>query len=139
MMIYSDPNSNDYVDTPFLKQSPYLQEVLAAFHTMLYSARLMRLTSGSRIKEHRDHDLDAESGTVRLHVPVITNPEVHFLLNDERVIMEAGSCWYLRLSDPHAVRNDGPDRIHLVIDMAVNDWLRNSLLLENVSDPPREF
>lgn len=127
MMIYSDPNSDDYVDTPFLAQSPYLQEVLASFQTTLYSARLMRLTSGSQIKEHRDHDLDVESGTVRLHVPVVTNPDVHFLLNGERVVMEAGSCWYLRLSDPHAVRNEGADRIHLVVDMAVNDWLAGVL------------
>jgi hypothetical protein len=40
------------------------------------------------------------------------------------VILEAGSCWYLRLSDPHRVANRGEtDRVHLVIDAAVNDWV----------------
>lgn len=126
-MIYSDPTSTDYVDTPFLDSCPYIAEVLSQFKTRLYSARLMRLGSGSRIKEHRDHDLDAEAGTVRLHIPMATNPEVRFLLNGTRVIMEEGTCWYLRLSDPHAVSNDGPDRIHLVVDMEANDWLREQL------------
>ena len=84
----------------------------------------MRLGTGSLIKEHRDHELDVESGCVRIHIPVITNPEVHFILNGKRVVMEAGDCWNLRLSDPHSVRNDGPDRIHLVVDMLANDWVR---------------
>ncbi len=126
-MIYSDPNSNDYVDTPFLNECPYLKEVLDQFKTTLYSARLMRLNRGSRIKEHRDHDLEVEAGTVRIHVPIVTNPEVRFLLNGTRVVMDEGTCWYLRLSDPHAVTNNGPDRIHLIIDMEANDWLREQL------------
>ncbi len=126
-MIYSDPTSNDYVDTPFLESCPYFTEVLSQFKTKLFSARLMRLSHGSQIKEHRDHDLDAEAGTVRIHIPVTTNPEVRFLLNKTRVVMDEGTCWYLRLSDPHAVTNDGPDRIHLVVDMEVNDWVNEQL------------
>ncbi len=125
--IYSDPNSRDYVDTPYLDYCPYLQEVLAGFKTTVYAARLMRLGTGSVIKEHRDYDLDAAGECIRLHIPVVTNPEVHFLLNHERVIMDAGTCWYLRLSDPHSVRNEGPDRIHLVIDLAVNPWVQEQL------------
>jgi len=127
LMIYSDPTSDDYVDTPFLTACPYIAEVLGCFKTRLYSARLMRLGRGSRIKEHQDHDLDPEGGAVRIHVPVSTNPEVRFLLNGTRVVMDEGTCWYLRLSDPHAVSNDGPDRIHLVIDMEANEWVREQL------------
>jgi hypothetical protein len=38
--------------------------------------------------------------------------------------MAAGSSWYLRLSDPHSVANRGlTDRVHLVIDAVVNDWI----------------
>ena len=38
--------------------------------------------------------------------------------------MPAGSSWYLRLSDPHSVANRGAaDRVHLVIDAVVNDWV----------------
>jgi hypothetical protein len=84
----------------------------------------MRLTPGSVIKEHVDTDLSFEDGTVRLHVPVVTNDAVDFRLNGTRVVMEAGSCWYLRLSEPHSVANRGSeDRVHLVIDAEANDWI----------------
>lgn len=116
-MIYPDPSCREFVDTPFLQQCPYFQEVLAAIPAPLQAVRLMRLAAGSVIREHRDHDLAYEYGAMRLHIPVVTNPDVEFLLNGERVIMNPGECWYLRLSDPHAVANRGTtDRIHLVID-----------------------
>jgi mannose-6-phosphate isomerase-like protein (cupin superfamily) len=84
----------------------------------------MRLTPGSVIKEHEDVVLSFEDGMVRLHIPVVTNDAVDFRLNGERVVLEAGSCWYLRLSDPHSVANRGTeDRVHLVVDAEVNDWV----------------
>jgi hypothetical protein len=88
----------------------------------------MRLAPGSVIKEHRDNDLDIEHGVARIHVPVITNPRVEFDLNRRRVVMEAGSAWYLRLSDPHRVANRGATaRVHMVIDALANDWMREML------------
>jgi hypothetical protein len=123
-MIMSDPSCTEFVDTPFLKAAPYFQSVLARFGCPLLSVRLMRLAPGSIIKEHRDNDLSFEQGTVRVHVPVVTNPEVDFRLNGTRCEMPAGSAWYLRLSDPHMVANRGTtDRVHMVIDAAVNGWL----------------
>jgi len=84
----------------------------------------MRLAPGSVIKEHHDHDLSFEQGMVRIHIPVATNEGVDFRLNGARVAMPAGSSWYLRLSDPHSVANRGAaDRVHLVIDAGVNDWV----------------
>jgi hypothetical protein len=62
---------------------------------------------------------------VRVHVPVVTNELVEFYLNQTRVVLAAGSCWYLRLSDPHRVSNNGStDRVHLVIDAFVNEWVK---------------
>ena len=127
-MIYPDPGCVDFADTPFLQEAPYLQEVLTSFRCPLRSVRLMRLSPGSEIKEHRDHDLSAELGQVRIHVPITTNPNVEFLLNGTPVRMEPGSCWYLRLADPHAVKNRGTtDRVHLVIDATMNEWLGEEL------------
>jgi len=123
-MIYSDPTATAFADTPMLAECAYLRTVLASFACPLQTVRLMRLTPGSIIKEHTDHDLCFEQGNVRLHIPVVTNEAVDFELNRRRVIMEAGSCWYLRLADPHRVANHGDtDRIHLVIDAKVNDWV----------------
>jgi hypothetical protein len=128
MMIYSDPTCRDFADTPMLAACPYFQQVLANFAAPLQAVRLMRLTVGSVIKEHSDHDLSFEEGTVRIHVPVVTNPDVEFYLNRRRVVLEAGTSWYLRLSDPHSVVNRGTaDRVHMVIDAEVNDWVRDVL------------
>jgi len=129
MMIYSDPAATAFADTPLLARTPYFRAVLASFQCPLRAVRLMRLARGSVIKEHRDGDLSFERGTVRLHVPVITNPQVEFRLNGSRVVMAAGSTWYLRLSDPHSVANRGEtDRVHLVIDALANDWLAAELV-----------
>ena len=123
-MILSDPTCADFIDTPFLASTPCFQEVLGQFGCPLLSVRLMRLAARSIIKEHRDHDLSFEQGTVRLHVPVVTNGEVDFRLNGLRCEMPAGSTWYLRLSDAHTVANRGmTERVHMVIDATVNDWL----------------
>jgi hypothetical protein len=123
-MIYSDPVATEFVDTPFLDACPYFREVIAAFACPVRSVRLMRLTPGSVIKEHTDVDMGVESGSVRIHMPVTTNPDVEFLLNRVRVDMKEGQAWYLRLGDPHAVANRGTtDRVHLVLDLFANDWL----------------
>lgn len=124
MQAYTPPDATDFVDATILDRTPYFRNVLAAFLCPLKAVRLMRLTPGSRIKEHKDHDLAADWGQARVHVPVTTNPGVTFLLNREPVAMAPGQAWYLRLSDPHEVTNDGDtDRVHLVIDCDVNDWL----------------
>jgi len=123
-MIYSDPTATAFEDTPMLAATPYFRAVLDTFACPLQAVRLMRLAPGSVIKEHTDHDLCFEQGSVRIHIPIITNDGVAFELNRRRVILEPGSCWYLRLSDPHSVANRGnADRVHLVIDASVNEWV----------------
>jgi len=85
--------------------------------------RLLRMAPRTRVLEHRDEKLNSERGVVRVHVPVITNPDVDFFLQNERITMQAGECWYLDLSLPHRVENRGQsDRVHLVIDCLTNAW-----------------
>ncbi|MBL6936622.1 MAG: aspartyl/asparaginyl beta-hydroxylase domain-containing protein [Alphaproteobacteria bacterium] len=128
MMIYPDPTAKAFADTPAMALCPHCRSAIAAFACEVQYARLMRLAPGSRILEHRDHDLDADAGTARLHIPITTNPDVTFELNRLPVPMEPGSVWYLRLSDPHRVVNDGTtDRVHLVLDLTVNAWLHDLL------------
>ena len=123
MMIYPDPAATDLVDGPLLARPPYFRKALAQSRCPLHAVRLMRLTPGSVIKPHRDHDLAAEWGTARVHVPITTNPDVEFLLNGTPLAMAPGEAWYLRLADEHAVANRGTaDRVHLVIDCVVDDW-----------------
>jgi len=135
MMAYSDPTCSSYEDTPFLKDCSYFQTVLNSFPFELYSVRLMALSPGSRIKEHRDHELSLEEGTIRMHVPVRTSTEVEFYLNGSRVHMAEGQCWYLRLSDPHSVYNGSQiRRVHMVIDAPVTSEV-SQWIEENSPEP----
>jgi mannose-6-phosphate isomerase-like protein (cupin superfamily) len=123
--LFPDPEAGDsYADTPLLARCPNLRALLASLRCSYTSARLLRLRSGSRIREHRDDHLSLGSGEIRLHVPVRTHPDVHFVVAGERVEMQEGECWYVDLSLPHRVENRGPaDRIHLVVDCTVDEWL----------------
>jgi hypothetical protein len=124
IIIAPDGNTN-YQDTIFLEQSPYLKEVLAQFHCPLLAVRLLKLDAGAQIKEHRDAELHFEKGEIRLHIPVITHDEVYMYLDNERVHPKEGECWYMNFNLPHAIRNESPvNRIHLVIDAVVNDWVK---------------
>src|SRR5690606_1749575 len=51
LMAAAIPGDSDFVPTPFLDSCPYIQHVLETFKTDKLSVRLMKLTSGSEIKE----------------------------------------------------------------------------------------
>jgi Aspartyl/Asparaginyl beta-hydroxylase len=123
--LYADPAAQKYSNTAVMLRCPHIATAIGMLQCPLKSVRLLKLAAGSHIREHRDDDLGWEAGEVRLHVPIITNPEVEFYLKEQRVVMQEGECWYLDLSRPHRVQNRSKvDRIHLVIDCLLNDWLR---------------
>lgn len=111
-----------YANTPLLAQCPYFQEVINTLPGKKTSARLMNLEAGALIKEHTDQDISFEQGEARFHIPVQTNDALEFYVEDERIIMPEGSCWYLNLQLRHRVHNAGvTNRIHLVVDCLVDD------------------
>lgn len=137
-------NANPYSDTQYLEECPYIQSVLHFFSCEKTSVRLMKLHAGAEIKEHCDHEMSFEEGEVRFHVPVVTNSDVWFMLDGERVVMQEGECWYLNLSRKHGVKNCGDtDRVHLVIDCMVNDWVKKlfaeNALMQNYIDEKKDM
>jgi aspartyl/asparaginyl beta-hydroxylase len=115
----------EYGDTPLLDKCPAIRALLARLQCPVMSVRLMNLEKGAIIKTHCDQDLAFEKGEVRLHFPVCTNEKVHFFANDALLKMKEGECWYVNVNLPHRVQNEGEtDRIHLVVDLVVNDWVR---------------
>ena len=122
------PKNMAYENTILLEKCIYLQSVLNFFECEKMSVRLMNLHAGAVIKEHQDYDLNFEKGEARFHIPIQTNPDVSFFIEDEKIPMRGGDCWYLNLSLKHSVNNSGnTDRVHLVIDCKVNDWLKKLL------------
>jgi quercetin dioxygenase-like cupin family protein len=114
----------DFRDTSFMPHFPSVSRLISSLDCPVMAVRFLKLEAGAVIKQHRDNELAFEKGEARLHFPVITNPQVLFYIEDERVPLQEGEAWYINANLPHQVSNEGPtDRIHLVIDCKVNDWL----------------
>lgn len=124
--IYPDPNAPEgYVETEQMSRCNYVPEILKTFECELQTARFLKLAAGSTIKRHRDYELGYEDGFIRVHIPAMTNEQVDFVLAEEHLVMSEGEAWYLNVNNYHSVVNAGTtDRIHLVVDCVVNDWLR---------------
>lgn len=112
----NDDFSGPMKPSPRLDHTPYLRQVLATFNCVVGRSRLMRLAPGAAVSEHTDvhyfwrHHL-------RIHIPVITDPEVAFYSGPEVVHMAAGESWTFDNWLAHSVENrSGQARIHLVID-----------------------
>ncbi|WP_448697771.1 aspartyl/asparaginyl beta-hydroxylase domain-containing protein [Mucilaginibacter sp. AW1-3] len=115
-----------FEDTVYMQKMPSVKQLINALQCPVKSARLLNLKAGAIIKQHRDRELAFEKGEARLHFPVQTNSMVEFYVNDIRVTMQTGESWYINANMPHRVNNYGSiDRIHLVIDCDVNDWLKS--------------
>lgn len=130
---YADGSWTDWLNTPQLESSPYLTEVINTFreHTDVTLVRVLRLEPGGVLQRHTDPTLglEIEKSVIRLTVPIYSNDQVQFLLNDTHVPMQPGECWYMRLTDPHEVLNPGEtERINLSIDMIPNEWVRSMIL-----------
>lgn len=114
--------------TEIASRCPAIMRLIDSFKCPIKSARVLRLAAGAVIREHTDADLVWAQGEARLHIPLLTHPEVAFYVADQRVPMGAGECWYLDLSKPHRVHNESAiERIHLVLDCGVNDWLTDQV------------
>ena len=129
---YADGSWTEWANTKTLQNSPYLKSIVDSFceHTNVTLVRVLRLAAGNTVERHTDPTLGLEvhKSVVRLTIPISGNDEVEFLLNDTPVPMQAGECWYMRLTDPHQVNNPGTtERINLTIDMIPNEWLRSMI------------
>jgi hypothetical protein len=120
--ILSHPGSG-YRDTALLALCPCFGQILHSFECELESVRLLNLAPGSVIKEHSDPNTAYRHGVFRIHVPLATSEDVHFLIGGQRLVMRAGECWYGDFSLPHSVENRGSAaRVNLVIDGKRNTW-----------------
>lgn len=104
--------------TEYLERCPYIQQVLASFGEVFGRSRLMALDAGCSVPEHRDINYHWYN-RVRIHIPVLTNPDVLFFCGDTFVHMAAGETWIFDSWKPHRVENrSSENRVHLVIDTA---------------------
>ncbi len=127
---YADGSWTEWLDSEALKRTTYLNEVLNFFkkHLTVNLVRLLRLEPGGIVQEHTDPTLGLhiKKSMIRLTIPILTNDRVQFILNGTTIPLQAGECWYIRLTDPHRVINQSAqERINLTLDVIPNPWLRN--------------
>jgi len=106
--------------TQNLLNSEYLQQVLGHFGVVWSRSRLMRLGPGSTVPEHTDINYHWFH-RVRLHIPIVTTPDVKFFCDDQVVHMAPGEAWIFDNWRMHKVENNSDiERVHLVADTTGN-------------------
>lgn len=114
--------------TEIVNSLPYFQQILDSFKCPQGRIRISKLDPGSRIAAHRDigHEVaNIAFNKVRLHIPIYTNDNLRFIVGGKTIKMEPGRLYYVNFSKVHYVVNDGEKpRIHLILDLEVNEWLR---------------
>ena len=102
--------------TEWLRRCPYILEIMQALDSTWGRSRLMGLDPGAKVPEHVDINYYWRTH-LRIHIPVITNPDVAFTCAGETIHMPAGECWILDSFYRHSVVNRGTaTRVHLVLD-----------------------
>lgn len=77
---------------------------------------LTKLKSKSEIYSHVDEGPQFELSH-RIHIPIITNQDVIFTVNDEKKVMNENEMWEINNLKVHSVINNSSiDRIHLIVD-----------------------
>ena len=128
-------------DTSLLEEDGFqvINDILAKIPSTFERVRFMKIKANSGIGKHSDRidkDFGIEDGNIiRIHVPIRTNDQVEFYLweGKEKLTnyLEVGHYYYVDVRAPHAVRNSSDvDRIHLVIDVYVNEEIRKLLGIE---------
>jgi uncharacterized protein (TIGR03032 family) len=111
-----DRTKGAMLPTPQLALLPYLRQVLAELQAPIGRTRLMRLDGNAEATAHADVNYYWME-RLRVHVPIVTTPEVEFRCGGRSVHMAAGEAWVFDTWRIHNVLNPNPTRrIHLVAD-----------------------
>lgn len=119
------PNFNDFEIASLIEGKMKCKLKNLMFYAML---------PGGNIPPHRDMVGNVGLGGIRLHIPIVTNKDVNFVVAGQRVTMSVGELWALDTSYTHSVSNCGSEsRIHIVMDVIINDWMQSLLPPKNVA------
>jgi len=78
-------------------------------------AMAAKLLAGGRVNLHKDAH-PSFAAAHRIHVPLVTNPDVDFVIRGKSHYLEEGVAYEVSNLDYHAVTNRGGDRIHFIFD-----------------------
>ena len=93
----NDEMSGPMMPTDYLKSCPYLMEVLRCIGGVWGRSRLMKLSGQAEVTPHIDTNYYWRE-RMRVHVPIVTQPNVRFYCGEQDMHMPAGECWIDRKS-----------------------------------------
>jgi hypothetical protein len=100
---------------------PVMENLVAKYYPpggMVLRVVLARLLPGCQIDTHWDKH-PSFSVSHRIHVPLLTNPDVEFMVGTTRITTEPQQAFELNNKLPHSVTNRGTTpRVHLIFDYA---------------------
>ena len=118
------PTGQAFAYTDVIRHTPYFQEILDGLRCPKRAVRLLHLPPGGRIERHSDPPLSFQHGILRLHIPIVTHPDVVFVVGDQRYVWNAGELWWGNFALPHYVYNESPiERVHMVLDVEITDFV----------------
>lgn len=122
--------------TSLLDSLPITQRLLEKLGLEFFTVRIARNGHDSWLWEHRDYvELDEEKKRLRLHVPLVSNPDAIMQFPQSKVHVAPGWIWKLDPTVSHAISNTGTaTRMHFILDCYVNRTLRNMLNSETLEE-----
>ena len=103
---------------------PLMHEIIRRWYPpggTIIRAMAAKLMAGGRILPHRDSHPSFGAGH-RIHVPIITNPRVRFMIDGRPFQLEVGQAYEINNQKVHSVMNKGTeDRINFIFDYVTAD------------------
>ena len=120
----SAPGMDQYQATESLHRTSYFKKIIDDLECPKEVVRLLFLPPDGHIKDHFDFHTNFQFGLLRLHIPILTDPDVVFTIDGHRMDWKPGELWYGDFSRVHSVRNNSQIvRVHMVIDVQINDFV----------------
>ena len=103
---------------------PVMHEIIRNWYPAggtIIRAMAAKLLAGGRILPHRDSHPSFAVGH-RIHVPIVTNPRVRFMIDGRPYQLEVGQAYEINNQKTHSVMNKGTtDRINFIFDYVPRD------------------
>jgi quercetin dioxygenase-like cupin family protein len=98
---------------------PVMNEIIGRHYPpggVIVRAMAVKLLAGGSIKSHRDKH-PSFYYSHRVHIPIVSNPKVHFMLDGQRHDLQVGKVYEINNQKQHSVTNAGHEaRINFIFD-----------------------
>lgn len=120
--------SDKVFDKPILKALPYINQLISAdgpFGRANY-AFIFKMQPNGVTLTHQD-TIEKWYDMYRIHIPIITNPDAHLIVNQRSQHLESGYAWSFDNQADHGVVNGDYERVHLIFDVPYSDKIAHQI------------